>query len=44
VWTYDSKRLHSVLSVQLDVTVARAISFSSNVKELHVFGLFDGQL
>ena len=46
VWTLDRNgQLHSVFSVQLDVTVPRGVAFVENMeKDIYVFGLYDRNL
>jgi hypothetical protein len=46
VWKFDSKaQLHSVFSVQLDMTVPKAVAFAGDgSKDVYVFGVFDGNL
>jgi WD40 repeat protein len=46
VWTFESRvRLHSVFSIQLDVTVPQALGFDDNkARDVFVFGRVDGYL
>jgi hypothetical protein len=46
VWTFESNvRLQSVFSVQLDVTIPKAICFANNkARDIYIFGLYDGNL
>jgi hypothetical protein len=46
VWKLDHKgQLHSVFSVQLDMTVPKGVAFAENTdKDIYVFGLYDGNL
>ena len=45
VWKLDLKgQLHSVFSVQLDVTILKGVAFSENNRDIYVFGLYDGNL
>jgi WD40 repeat protein len=46
VWKLDSKaQLHPVFSVQLDMTVPKAVVFGANGnKDIYVLGVFDGNL
>ena len=46
VWELDSKgKMQSMFSVQLDVTVLKAVAFTNNpTKDIYVFGLYDGNV
>ena len=46
VWRLDLRgQVQSAFSVQLDVTVPKGVAFVENeAKDIHVFGLYDGNL
>lgn len=46
VWEIDTAgKMQSVFSVQLDVTVPKAVAFAGNHgKDVYVFGLYDGNM
>jgi len=46
VWELDSKgKMQSMFSVQLDVTVPKAVAFTNNpTNDIYVFGLYDGNV
>jgi hypothetical protein len=46
VWELDSKgKMQSVFSVQLNVSVPKAVAFTNNqVNDIYVLGLYDGNM
>jgi hypothetical protein len=46
VWDLDSKgKMQSVFSVQLNVTVPKAVAFAENrARDIYIFGLYDGNV
>jgi hypothetical protein len=45
VWRMDTRtQLHAAFSVQLDKTVPKSVAFSENSEDIHVFGLYDGNV
>jgi hypothetical protein len=46
VWELDSQgKMQSVFSVQLDVSVPKAVAFANNqVNDVYVFRLYDGNM
>jgi hypothetical protein len=37
-------KMRTVFSVQLDKTVPKAVAFAENSEDVHVFGLYDGNV
>ena len=45
VWGIDlNAQMHAVFSVQLDKTVPKAVAFTDDSDDVHVFGLYDGDV
>jgi hypothetical protein len=45
VWALDTKgNMHAVFSVQLDKTVPKSLAFAENGEDVHVFGLYNGDV
>jgi hypothetical protein len=45
VWSIDSNaQMRTVFSVQLDKTVPKAVAFTEHSGNVHVFGLYDGDV
>jgi hypothetical protein len=45
VWQVDARaKMRTVFSVQLDKTVPKAVAFAENSEDVHVFGLYDGNV
>ena len=45
VWQVDARaKMRTVFSVQLDKTVPKAVAFAKNSEDVHVFGLYNGNV
>jgi hypothetical protein len=45
VWhVYARMKMCAVFSVRLDKTVPKAVAFAENSEDVHVFGLYDGNV
>jgi hypothetical protein len=45
VWSVDTKaQMRATFSVQLDKTVPKAVAFAEDSDDVHVFGLYDGNM
>lgn len=45
VWNVDMRgQMRAIFSVQLDKTVPKGVTFSESSEDVHVFGLYDGNM